>query len=299
MVAKRIAVIGSGGIGGVIAEAAHAAGHEVTMCVRTPFERLVLDAPGGTAEIPVTVATDPGAVGECDWVVLTTKVHDVPSTAPWLHRLDDRRAGLVVVQNGVAHRDSVADLWSQGPVLPALIYVGAERTSPGRVVRRSPTTMQVAAGDAGARFVALLEGSGVDLRETADFHTSAWRKMLTNVAPNPITALTLRRLDVLAEADVQELCAGVLAEAIAVAEAEGAELTQQDADKVLGDYTSRFPATNGTSMLYDRLAGLPLEHEHITGTLVRAADRHGIPVPLNRTLLTLLRAIEPKPLPNA
>ncbi|MDI2031509.1 2-dehydropantoate 2-reductase [Saccharopolyspora sp. TS4A08] len=296
--AQRIAVIGSGGIGGVIAEAAHAAGHEVTMCVRTPFERLVLDAPEGTSEIPVEVATDPGAVGECDWIVLTTKVHDVPGTAPWLNKLDDGSTPLVVVQNGVAHRESVAELGVRAPVLPALIYVGAERTGPGRVVRRSPTTMQVEGGELGSRFVALLEGSAVKLRATDDFHTAAWRKMLTNVAPNPITALTLRRLDVLADDDVRELCAGILAEAIAVARAESASLTQQDADKVLADYTARMPPTNGTSMLYDRIAGLPLEHEHITGALVSAADRHGIPVPLNRTLLTLLRAIKPAPIPG-
>lgn len=292
-------MIGSGGIGGVIAEAAHAAGHEVTMCVRTPFERLVLDTPEGISEIPVSVTAEPGAVGEFDWIVLTTKVHDVPSTAPWLHKLDDGRTPLVVVQNGVEHRESVADLRLQAPVVPALIYVGAERTSPGRVVRRSPTTMQVAGGELGSRFVSLLAGSAVKLRATDDFHTAAWRKMLTNVAPNPITALTLRRLDVLADTEVQELCAGILAEAIAVAQAEGASLEQQDADKVLADYTARMPPTNGTSMLYDRIAGLPLEHEHITGTLVRAADRHGIPVPLNRTLLTLLRAIEPAPIPGA
>ncbi|WP_406692129.1 2-dehydropantoate 2-reductase N-terminal domain-containing protein [Saccharopolyspora sp. ID03-671] len=206
--AQRIAVIGSGGIGGVIAEAAHAAGHEVTMCVRTPFERLVLDAPEGTSEIPVEVATDPGAVGECDWIVLTTKVHDVPGTAPWLNKLDDGSTPLVVVQNGVAHRESVAELGVRAPVLPALIYVGAERTGPGRVVRRSPTTMQVEGGELGSRFVALLEGSAVKLRPTDDFHTAAWRKMLTNVAPNPITALTLRRLDVLADDDVRSCAPG-------------------------------------------------------------------------------------------
>jgi 2-dehydropantoate 2-reductase len=43
-------------------------------------------------------------------------------------------------------------------------------------------------------------------------------------------------------------------------------------------------------MLYDRLAGRPLEHEYITGAVVRAAEQHGITVPLNRAMLALLRA---------
>ena len=53
------------------------------------------------------------------------------------------------------------------------------------------------------------------------------------------------------------------------------------------------PAGFGTSMLYDRLAGRPLEHEYLTGAVVGAGARRGVPTPLNRTVLTLLRAIVP------
>ncbi|MEU5847578.1 2-dehydropantoate 2-reductase [Saccharopolyspora shandongensis] len=298
MAAQRIAVIGSGGIGGVLAEAAHSAGHQVTMCVRTPFDRLTLETPGGTGEIPVSVVTEPGALGEYDWVLLTTKVQDAASAAGWLRKLDGGRAPVVVVQNGVEHRESIAGLGLQAQVLPALIYVAAERVRPGHVVRRGPATMQVEAGEIGERFVELVSTNDLSARTTSDFRTAAWRKMLTNLAPNPITALTLRRLDVLREPDILDLSKGILAEAVDVARAEGARLTHADAEKVLSDYIEKFPPTNGTSMLYDRLAGLPTEHEHITGALVRAADEHGLPVPLNRTLLTLMRALRPMRMPS-
>lgn len=103
-------MIGSGGIGGVLAEAAHSAGHQVTMCVRTPFEELTLKTPNRTEEIPVSVVTEPGALGEFDWVLLTTKVQDAPSASGWLQQLDDGRTPVVVVQNGVEHRESVAGM---------------------------------------------------------------------------------------------------------------------------------------------------------------------------------------------
>jgi 2-dehydropantoate 2-reductase len=45
-------------------------------------------------------------------------------------------------------------------------------------------------------------------------------------------------------------------------------------------------------MLYDRLAGQPLEHQHLTGEVVRRAERHGIPVPLNFAILALLDALD-------
>jgi 2-dehydropantoate 2-reductase len=47
----------------------------------------------------------------------------------------------------------------------------------------------------------------------------------------------------------------------------------------------------GTSMYFDRLAGRRLEVEALTGSVVAAGARHSIPTPINRTLLTLLRAV--------
>ena len=52
-----------------------------------------------------------------------------------------------------------------------------------------------------------------------------------------------------------------------------------------------FSGELGTSMYFDRLAGRPLEVEALTGAIVAVAERHGVAVPLNRALLTLLRAI--------
>lgn len=279
-----------------MAAAAHDAGHQVTLCVRTPFDRLRIDTPDGPADVPVKVVSEPGDVPEADWVLLATKVQDVASTASWLAELDDANTPVAVVQNGVEHRESVETLALRAPLLPTLIYVSAERLSPGHVVRRSGITMIVPTGELGGRFLDVFSGTDVVLSQSQDFRTAAWRKMLTNLAANPITALTLRRLEVFHDPDVRELAGGLLAEAIEVARAEGAELTDVDAEKVLASYTGYFPPETGTSMLYDRLAGLPTEHEHITGALVRAAQRHGVAAPLNRTLLTLMRAIRPEPL---
>ncbi|GAB3280609.1 2-dehydropantoate 2-reductase [Parasphingorhabdus pacifica] len=286
-------MIGAGAIGGVLAAAAHDAGHDVRLCVRTPFEKLRLDAPEGPSDVPVEILSDPDSVSEVDWVLLTTKVQDVDSTAPWLRRLAGENTPVVIIQNGIEHRDSVSSLELAAPLLPALIYVGAERVRPGHIVRRSPTSMIVPTGDLGDRFIRMLSTSGVTTSSTEDFHTAAWRKLLTNLAANPITALTLRRLDVFAEPDIRELASGVLDESVAVARAEGADIGTADAEKVLASFTGHFSADTGTSMLYDRLAGASTEHEHITGALVRAGERHGIALPLNRTLLTLMRALRP------
>ena len=85
-----------------------------------------------------------------------------------------------------------------------------------------------------------------------------------------------------------------MAEVVAVAQAEGAKLTREDGERVLDGYGRMGLA--GTSMLYDRLAERPLEHAYLTGSVVDAADRHGIQVPLNRAILALLESASGRPL---
>jgi 2-dehydropantoate 2-reductase len=53
-----------------------------------------------------------------------------------------------------------------------------------------------------------------------------------------------------------------------------------------------FGPETASSMLYDRLAGRPLEHQHLTGEVVRRGADHGILVPVNAALLALLDAID-------
>ncbi len=276
----------------MLTAAAHDAGHAVTLCVRTPFDHFVVDRPGGTYEPAVRIATDPAEAGEVDWIVLTTKVQDVPGAGRWLRALDNDRAPIVVVQNGIEHDESVAEFGLRGPVVPALIYVGAERVSPGHVVQHTPTTV-VVPEEHGREFADLFGPDGPTVRSTVSFRTDAWRKLLTNLAANPITALTSRRLEVFDEDSIRELALAVLTEAVAAGRAEGAEFDDDEAESVLAACVEKFPRDAGTSMLYDRLAGRPTEHEHIIAPMVAAADRHGIPAPYNRSLLALMRALRP------
>lgn len=74
--------------------------------------------------------------------------------------------------------------------------------------------------------------------------------------------------------------------------AEGTQLSPADITATLDLYDGLCPDV-GTSMLEDRRAGRPTEHDLISGAVVRAAARHGLDVPLNRAVLTLLAATSP------
>lgn len=97
----------------------------------------------------------------------------------------------------------------------------------------------------------------------------------------------MRRMEVFQRPDIIELARALLTEAMTVAQADGARLSDVDVDEMLDVY-AQFNGDSGTSMLYDRVAGRELEHEAITGAVVSLAERYGIGVPLNRVILTLV-----------
>ena len=125
---------------------------------------------------------------------------------------------------------------------------------------------------------------------SAEFRTLQWRKLLMNAVANPITALTRQRQAVLRRDDIRALCLAVLDEAIAVARADGAHLSDDEAEQTLSTLM-RYPPEVGTSMYFDTIAGRSLEIEALTGAIVEAGERYAIATPLNRAFLALLRAI--------
>jgi 2-dehydropantoate 2-reductase len=294
---STVAVVGLGSVGGIVAGCLIAADrHDVVACVRRPIARLTLEQPQqadtNTIEVPLRAVTEPAQANPVDWVLLCTKTHQTETAAPWLRRLCTPSTRVGVLQNGIGHVERIAPLTGGAEIVPVIVYYNGERLATDRVRLRHGGNCDLAVSDdqAGRAFAQLLRGTPLRVLLSDDFATLAWRKLLINAIANPITALTLQRQAVLRRADAQELCRAVLDEAMAVARAEGVRLADDEPAQALATLFT-FSAELGTSMYFDRLAGRPLEVEALTGAIVAAGDRHGIATPLNRALLTLLRAI--------
>jgi len=288
-----VAVVGLGSIGGIIAGSLRAADrHDVVACVRKPIEHLTLERPNDTVTVALRVLTDPAQATPVQWVLLCTKNYDTVSAAPWLAKLCDRTTRVAVMQNGIGHAARLAPYIGGATVVPTIVYYNGERLAPDRVrFRRAGDHDLVVADDANGRaFAELLTGTQMRIQFSDDFHALAWRKLLINAAANPITALTLQRQAVLRRPDVKALCLAILEEAKAVAEADGARLRPDEPAQIIATMMT-YPPDAGTSMYFDRLAGRPVEIEAINGAIVAAGEKYKIPTPLNRTLLTLLRAV--------
>ncbi len=289
---QRIAVIGLGSIGGVVAGLLGAAKrHEIVACVRRPIERMTVERTEGIIESPLPALADPSRAQPQDWVLLCTKAQDTASSAPWLHRLCGPQTRVAALQNGIAHAERLAPFVGNAIVIPTIVYYNGERLAPDRVrYRRGGEYDFAVADDADGRaFAALLDGTPLRTLLSNDFKTLTWRKLLVNAVANPVSALTLQRNAVFRREDVAALCLALLEEAATVGRADGAQLAADEAAQSMARLTA-IPPDAGSSMYFDRLAGRPLEIDALTGAVVEAAERHRVPTPLLRMLLTLARA---------
>ena len=294
---KSVAIIGLGSIGGVVAGALSAVDrYDIVACVRRPIERLTVERPEGGIEVPIFALTDPARATPVDWVLLCTKTQDAASSAPWLERLCGERTRVATLQNGIGQSERLAPFVGNATVIPTIVYYNSERLAPDRVrYRRTGEYDFAVCDDAGGQaFAALLDGTSMRILRSGDFKTLVWRKLLINAVANPVSALTLQRNAVFRREDVKSLCLALLKEAAAVGRADGAQLAADEPARSMARLVA-VPPDAGSSMYFDRLAGRPLEIEALTGAVVAAAERHHVPTPLIRMLLTLARAASEAP----
>lgn len=290
-------MVGPGSVGSFFAAQLAVAGVPVLSCARRAFDRYVVESAEAPVDVDATVLTDPELVrSPVRWVLLTVKAHQTEGARTWLERLCSADTTVVVVQNGVEQEARGRAVAGPARVLPGVVYCGAELLAPGHVRHHRSSTLFVPAGADGEELAALFAATPCRIRPTETWLTEAWRKLGANVTVNGVTALTMRRIEVLAEPAVQELAVRILAECWAVGRAEGAEVSEGDAEAMVRAIASS-PGDGGTSMFYDRMAGRPLEHDALYGAVVRAGRRHGIPTPLHDAMAALLGVCAGPPSP--
>jgi 2-dehydropantoate 2-reductase len=281
----RIAIVGPGAIGGVMA--AHlSAAHELVLCARRPVPELVVESPDTTVTIRPPVFTDPVGAPAVDWVLVTTKTYDAAGAAEWLPALTASGAPVAIVQNGVEHRERFAGVER---LLPVLAYCPVERASPTRIRQRGRARFVAPDSVDGAAFARLFDGTAVQVTVTPDFRTAAWEKLCFN-ALGAINAVLLRPCGIFHDEAVAAVARGLARECIAVGRAEGARLDDALADRVVQMYRN-LPADSVNSLHADRMAGRPMEVDARNGAIVRLGRRHGIDTPLNATFVALLEAL--------
>jgi 2-dehydropantoate 2-reductase len=285
----RIAVIGPGAVGGVVAAwLAQNPGLTVEVCARTAFDRLEVETPGGPLTASPRVLTAPDQASPVDWAIITTKTYDAAATSDWLARLVGPATRVAVLQNGVEHVERFAPYVPAERITPAVVDIPAERGAPGRVRQRRDGTILVPQGAAGEAFVSLFAHTPIAVSTTADFRTAAWKKLALNCA-GAVNALTLKPAGVARREPIADLMRALVGECVAVGRAEGADLPSDLPQTVVNGYRAG-PADGINSLHADRAASRPMELDARNGVIVRLGARHGIATPVNGMVVALLEA---------
>lgn len=289
---EPVAIIGAGAMGMLLGGALARAGHPLLVHGGTPLSRITISGEHGDDVHSVHHLSRPEDARPHRLVVVAVKAQRTAEIADWLHATVAPDSIVLVAQNGIEHRERVAPFIGEASVVPAIVYVPVDRPRPGHAIVHRPADRDLTLpADASATVVAeALRRGGLRVESAEDFTTAAWRKVLTNLGSNPITTLTGRRTEVVREPGVARYATRLLEEAATIARAEGAAID----DAVVATtvrWLQELPDGSSTSMLQDRLAGRELEHDALTGAILRAAARHGLEAPHIDSLHALLGAV--------
>lgn len=301
----RVLVYGTGAVGGYFGARFVRAGDDVTFVARGATlaalrERgLVVELPDERWRIaPVSAVETPAAAPRPDLVLVCVKSYDTAAAAAALRGVVAPETICLSLQNGIENEDVLARGLGIPPLMVAFTRIGVAMPEPGRVVYsgRGEIVFGEPDGACSARaesLAAALARAGIPHQLRRDVLVGVWEKLAWNAGFNAVTTLTGTTVaQVLAHTGTRELVIAAMEEVDAVATAAGIPVRRRRTAAVLADSLSGLPDFQ-TSMLQDLRRGRRLEHDGITGAVVRAAARTGVPAPVNRVLLGLLDGVDP------
>lgn len=290
---SRIALVGPGAVGGVIAAWLDQTGrHEVTLCARRPLGELHVETPHGPLVARPKVLTAPDQATPLDWVLVATKTYDAAGAAAWFKGLAAKGAPVAILQNGIEHRERFAPWLPAEQIVPVMVDCPAERTDPTHLRQRGTARMVVQDDARGREFVALFAGTPVDVTTTPDLKSAVWRKLCIN-SSGVINALLLQPTAAFQDEQLGELMMAMVRECMAVGRAEGAVFEDGLPEKILAGQRAA-PPDSMNSIHADRAAGRPMELDARNGVIVRLGRKHGLATPYNDMAVALLTAMARK-----
>jgi len=300
----KIAIVGSGAVGGYYGARLARAGEEVHFLLRSDYAVVrdkgwrVTDHEGEWTLRPVHAHDRSESIGVCDCVVVATKSTANPMLPPLVCPLLGESTMLLALQNGLGNVEFHAGYAGAERVLGGLAFVCINRVGPGVLEKYIPGSVRLGefsgaaldrTHDLAARFVR----AGIDCEAVDSLAAALWRKLVWNVPFNGLTIAAggVTTDVILARSEWRERAWQLMLEVRDGAAALGIEIPesflrrQMEVTYPMGAYKP--------SSLVDYLAGREVEVEAIWGEPARRARATGVVLPkleeLYHQLQTLMR----------
>lgn len=291
----RVAIFGSGGVGGYFGARLAAAGNEVHFIARGAHLRamrengLKVESGAGDVHLPSPIVHEnPAEIGPVDLVMFCVKLGDVESAAHQLKPMLHERTLVIPFQNGVESPEILARVIGRKHVLTGVAYIATSIKAPGVIAHTGAMhRLQVAPG--AQEFIAACKAAGINIEQAEDIDLARWQKFVFLVGMSGVTALSRQPLGVIrADPDLRATFQAAMTETWRLGRKRGVRLADDFIVDRMKLADSLHPDMK-TSMQHDLEAGKPLEAPWLCGAVVRMSEELGLEAPVNRTIYAALK----------
>lgn len=288
--------MGAGAVGCYYGAVLARAGHPVTLIGRAQhveavqrsglrFQTRELDE-----HVRVSASTEASAVGSAEIVLFSVKSTDTETAGKAMALYLEKDAAIVTLQNGVDNAERLAATLGR-EVIPATVYAAVEMAGAGHVRHNGRGELVIGRGKGSEALAAAFRAAGVPVEISDSVMSALWVKVILNAAYNALSAVTQLPYGKLVRVPgMSDVMRDVVEECLAVARAARVPIPPDIHDAVRR-IAETMPA-QFSSTAQDLARGKKSEIDHLNGFVVRKGEALGVKTPVNRTLLSLVKALE-------
>jgi len=300
----RIAILGSGAVGGYYGAKLARAGHEVTFIARGAHLQAIRErglrvkTVLGDFTVHAPAEDDASRVRPVDVVILAVKTYDNPTALPLIAPMMGPATAVLTIQNGVDSPTQAAAVVGEEAVIGGTTYIATALSAPG-VIEQTGTHRRIVFGEVfgvlprlTARVRAIHEAlAAADIQSEAvgDGRVPIWEKFIFLAPLAGFTGASRLPIGPLwADAAIRAQFLDGCREVERLARAEGVAVAPDVVDRI-DAYVRGIPGTMRSSLLIDLSQGKRIEVEALQGSVVSLAARLGLPAPIMATLYAVLK----------
>lgn len=298
----KIAVVGTGGIGGYFGGRLAHSGQDVTFIARGAHLQAIRvnglrveSIHGDFAISPARATNNMAEIGPVDLALVCVKDYQLADLIPAMKPLVGADTAVLPLLNGIRAAGKLAEAFGRERVLGGLCSVVSFVAAPG-VIRQTSQFHRVAFGEWDGQLTARVKAidaafaaSGVENVLAEDILKEMWTKFIFITAYSGVASVVrLPAAGLQASVETMTLLREVMGEIEAVGRAKGVALDEDVVEKTMA-FVQALPAAATSSMQRDVQAGRMFELEALTGSVIRYGQETGTPTPVNAFLYAVLK----------
>ncbi|MEO7887032.1 MAG: ketopantoate reductase family protein [Polaromonas sp.] len=295
----KVAVMGAGAVGCYYGGMLARAGHDVVLVARPQHvdairrDGLHMETRTFDEHVRLAASSEPSAVQGADLVLFCVKSTDTESAGALIRPHLAPGALVLCLQNGVDNADRLRTVLPQHTVAAAVVYVATEVAGPGHVKHHGRGDLVIEPSALSDTVAQAFIAAAVPVEISGNVRGALWAKLILNCAYNAVSAIAQLPYGKTVQGEgVKDVMRDVVAECLAVAEAEGVQVAggvHAAVDKLAGSMPNQYAST-----AQDLARGKPTEIDYLNGLVVRRGEALGVPVPANRVLWAMVKLMERK-----